>query len=262
MRQYLSPWIEHQAAFEHFTRDPMTIERSATALTMERARNCGLQPAVIDLINWVRWDGRMDISGATESDIVEAARCLAASFAADPLIPFFFPGDDWTCKQAATEFFSLLITARVALGMPVILLRHEGAIAGAVMGYDTRRPTWPDDLQARLSLLEQSNPQTARRFEIYEAASERHKPQLSHYYLGVIGISPSRQGTGSGGVLLRAFCERSDGDPDSTGTYLETGNPANVTFYEHFGFEKTGEAQLDSATHLFCFYRPRAGANA
>jgi GNAT superfamily N-acetyltransferase len=116
-------------------------------------------------------------------------------------------------------------------------------------------------LQAQFALLEQSDPRTARSFEIYDAASERHRPELSHYYLGVIGIDPGRQGKGGGGALLRAFCKRSDDDPDSAGTYLETANPTNVTFYEHFGFKLTGSDQLDSATQLFCFYRPKAGAN-
>lgn len=204
----------------------------------------------------------MDISGANESDIPGATRCLAAAFAADPLIPFLFPGDDAAHKQTGTEFFSLLMAARITLGMPVILLRHEGKITGAAMGYDTRRLSWPDDLQLQFSRLEQSNPQTAKSFEIYEAASERYKPQLPHYYLGVIGVDPSRQGIGGGGALLRAFCGQSDGDPRSAGTYLETGNPANVTYYEHFGFELTGKAQLDSATQLFCFYRRKAEADA
>jgi hypothetical protein len=113
----------------------------------------------------------MDISDATESDIPGTSRCLASAFAADPLIPFFFPGGDAAHKQATTEFFSLLIAARIALGMPVILLRDEGAIAGAAMGYDTRRLSWPSDLQAKFSTLEQSDPRTAKSFEIYEAAS-------------------------------------------------------------------------------------------
>lgn len=144
--------------------------------------------------------------------------------------------------------------------MPVILLRHGGAIAGVAMGYDTRRLPWPDVMQARLARLEQLNPQTAKSFESYDAASERHKPRFSHYYLGVIGVDPSRQRTGGGGILLKTFCERSDGDSQSAGVYLETANPGNVAFYRHHGFELSGAAELDSATQLYCLFRPKTGA--
>ena len=70
------------------------------------------------------------------------------------------------------------------------------------------------------------------------------------------------QVNGGGGALLRAFCERSDGDVESHGTYLETANHGNVAFYEHCGFKLSGEAALDSATQLYCLFRPKAGPAA
>jgi ubiquinone/menaquinone biosynthesis C-methylase UbiE/ribosomal protein S18 acetylase RimI-like enzyme len=55
-----------------------------------------------------------------------------------------------------------------------------------------------------------------------------------HYYILAVGVAPSEQGKGMGGVLLRSALRLADerGVP----CYLETASPRNVALYERLGF--------------------------
>ena len=70
--------------------------------------------------------------------------------------------------------------------------------------------------------------------EIYcEEVHERIIPGI-HWYLWGLGVKPSRQGQGIGGMLMRPVIERAD--VDRLPCYLETMNEKNVIFYEKYGF--------------------------
>lgn len=194
----------------------------------------------------------MQITAATSSDLDPAIDCLASAFAADPLTQFLFgPGPGY--RDRVSQFFSLLMRARLALDMPVLLARDAAAIHGGVMGYTTARPSWPKAIADEWDHFENSIPGLAERMAAYDAIAERFKPSLPHYYLGVIGVDPAMHGRGVGARLIQAFCARSVSDRLSCGVYLETANPANVPFYERAGFEITGQGRLGNAT-LWCLF--------
>jgi ribosomal protein S18 acetylase RimI-like enzyme len=78
------------------------------------------------------------------------------------------------------------------------------------------------------------------------ASLNRAKKALAigpYYYLSVLGVTPPQQGNGYGTKLLSALCARAD--REQRALYLETQTEANVSWYEHFGFETL--AQLGSA---------------
>ena len=61
------------------------------------------------------------------------------------------------------------------------------------------------------------------------------RPLRPHFYLGVLGVTPSRQGAGLGGVLVEPVlveCDRC-----GHVAHLESSNPRNLGFYERSGFE-------------------------
>ncbi|GAB4319283.1 MAG: GNAT family N-acetyltransferase [Promethearchaeota archaeon] len=64
---------------------------------------------------------------------------------------------------------------------------------------------------------------------------ERHAP-AGHAYFLAVGVDPPRQGKGIGGHLIRALLDRlsSVGAP----CFLDTTKPANVGYYERFGFTR------------------------
>ena len=67
-----------------------------------------------------------------------------------------------------------------------------------------------------------------------------------HWYLGMVGTRPERQGQGLGQALLAIGTDQTDaaGLP----CYLETGTEANVAFYSKRGFEVTGEGEAEGFT--------------
>lgn len=197
----------------------------------------------------------MQITAATASDIEPAVACLATAFAHDPITGFLLqtrPG----YRERVMQFFSLLMGARLALGMPVLVARDVDGIHGAAMGYTTARPEWPKRFSEAWDRFESAIPGMGERMAAYDEIAEKSKPAGPHYYLGVLGLDPALHGRGMGMRLLKSFCDRSATDPLSDGVYLETANPSNVGFYERAGFEVTGQGDLGSAT-LWCMFQPR-----
>jgi ribosomal protein S18 acetylase RimI-like enzyme len=195
----------------------------------------------------------MDIAAASLSEIDESVGCLAAAFAQDPITQFLLlPGPEYQARLA--QFFSLLMRARMALHMPVILARGTSGIQGAAMGYATTRPAWPDDLSKEWDRFEKGVPGLTERMAVYDEIAARGKPPGPHYYLGVIGIRPDVQGRGLGMQLLTSFCDLSMSDPLSSGVYLETASESNLRFYERAGFVETARGSMGRST-LWCMYR-------
>jgi ribosomal protein S18 acetylase RimI-like enzyme len=202
----------------------------------------------------------MDLVSAKLEDLAGAVDCLVPAFANDPLVLHFFPGEPGRRTGAAREFFTTLMVARVALNMPVIVLNDGEATIGAVMGYDTSRPTWPKAQMVKLDGLLRDWSGLSDRFDAYENLSKQFAPQEPHYYLGVLGVHPNRQGVGAGRTLITAYCRASDMDPVSSGTYLETASAENVAFYKRCGFDVTGSAAINTDVMLYCLFRPKQAA--
>lgn len=194
----------------------------------------------------------MQITAAIPSDLEPAVGCLAAAFAEDPITGFLLeagPG----YQARVTQFFSLLMGARIALGMPVLVARDAAGIRGAAMGYTTAAPPWPTSFADDWDRFEKAIPGLTERMALYDEIAAKSKPAVPHYYLGVIGMDPASHGLGMGAQLLKAFCELSAADPLSGGVYLETANPSNVKFYERAGFAQTGRGRMGNAT-LWCMF--------
>ena len=86
----------------------------------------------------------MKITAATPSDLDEAIDCLATAFAHDPITGFLLQtGSGY--RERVTQFFSMLMRARITLNMPVLVARDAAGIHGAAMGYTTESPAWPTD---------------------------------------------------------------------------------------------------------------------
>ncbi len=196
----------------------------------------------------------MKITTASHSDIDEAVGCLATAFAKDPITGFLLQtGEGY--RERVTQFFSLLMRARIALKMPVFVAQGANGIDGATMGYSTVRSEWPSGLTEEWVRFENSIPGVTDRMAIYDEVANKFKPPAPHYYLGVIGTDPALQGSGIGTQLLKAFCGVSAGDPLSSGVYLETAQASNLRFYERAGFAETGRGNLGDAT-LWCMFLP------
>lgn len=72
------------------------------------------------------------------------------------------------------------------------------------------------------------------------ANAARAHPTERHWYLVVLGVRPQFQGHRLGSGLMRVGLDHAD--RDRAPCYLETSAPANVAFYERFGFTVVDEA--------------------
>lgn len=202
----------------------------------------------------------MELVEARFSDIPTAVDCLVQAFAHDELVQYFFPGEPDSRMAGTREFFTILMTVRVELGMPAIILKDDGMIVGAVMGYDTNRPEWSKAQSDRWDAFTGSRGGLSERLDTYTQVAKRFEPREPHFYLGVLGVHPDRQGMGAGRILVDAYCRHSDADPSSTGTYLETVGEKNVRFYKRCGFDVAGSAMMDDGVMLHCLFRRKQEA--
>ena len=194
----------------------------------------------------------MKIVHAMPSDLDEAVSCLATAFGRDPITGYLLQtGSGY--RERVSQFFSILMRARLALDMPVFVARGDAGISGAAMGYSTARPEWPSKLNEEWERFEKAVPGMPERMSVYDEVVAKYKPSAPHYYLGVIGTHPDSHGLGIGTQLIKRFCEASAGDPLSSGVYLETAQASNLRFYERAGFSETGRGMLGSST-LWCMY--------
>lgn len=84
-----------------------------------------------------------------------------------------------------------------------------------------------------------------RRFADFAAHTEKfHQASapMPHYYLFALGVSPSAQGRGVGGLLLKEMLARIDAE--RAAAYLETQKEKNVGLYRKFGFEVTAQGEF------------------
>ena len=75
-------------------------------------------------------------------------------------------------------------------------------------------------------------------------AVERVHLRAPHYYLFAIGADPAQQGRGVGAALMEPMLARCDAE--RVPAYLESSNPANLTFYRRHGFVETCELRFGS----------------
>jgi ribosomal protein S18 acetylase RimI-like enzyme len=201
----------------------------------------------------------MKIEPGMAQHVPEAAEMLADAFASDPHMVYFFGGIPAQRHPLVREFFEILMSARVALSMPVFFTKLDGRIVGAIMGQDATRPDWLPEHAGLWSRFEAKQEGLVKRFNRQDEVVNHFKPKRPHYYIGVVGTHLAYQRQGIGSALIKHFCAASDTDKASSGTYIETANLLNVNYYQRLGFEPAGEAELDGMNKLWTLFRPTPG---
>ena len=181
---------------------------------------------------------------------------LCAAFHEYPVMRFVLndAGDDYD------EGLSLLIAyftdTRTSRGWPVLGVEEQGELQAAATLTPPFGAAESEALRQRyLKLFDQIGHKAMARYEAFTAATEPFKPDVPHYYLGLLGVRPQRQGRGYARLLLDAAHEISAGDTRSSGVVLTTETTKNVPLYEHFDYEVLGEAQVEDL-HTWLMFRP------
>lgn len=190
-----------------------------------------------------------DVVHAVAADLDAVARTLSAAFAADPVQQWLFePAAD--PDAARGRFFRFFVREYFELGHTYLLPGPKpGATpAGAALWAPPDRDTLrrDDRVGALLELVtadlgDDTIPRLGELARAHEA-----RPAVPHFYLGILGVDPDRQGEGLGEALIASVLETCD--RSGFVAHLESSNPRNIGFYERLGFETVESFRCGSAS--------------
>jgi GNAT superfamily N-acetyltransferase len=174
---------------------------------------------------------------------------LADAFHDDPVMKWWI--DDSERAAVLPRFFNVLLRELFLPNGEVYTT--DDLVGGALWGVPGR---WPidDERQAELApvWLEVLGSHAKGGYKLSSLLDEQH-PTDPHYYLGVLGVAPQRQGLGIGSALMEPLLTRcnSEGIP----AYLEATNPRNRDLYLRHGFEVRQELRLPDGPPLWLMWR-------
>ena len=194
------------------------------------------------------------------SHIEQAVDIFADAFTTDPLFEYIFSPSNQDYADCLREFFKFSCEVRYLLDWPMLGLQDDvGKIVGAAGVSLPGDTPWPQALtDIYRQLKEFTGPESAARFDKMAALADPLSPPQPFHELGVIGVLTGEQGHGYGGKLVQAVDQLSQDHPDSTGVYLWTQNPQNVTLYSRFGYNVTWKRAYSEKDKLYLWgmFRP------
>jgi GNAT superfamily N-acetyltransferase len=195
---------------------------------------------------------------AISSDVKPLAAVLARAFYDDPPSVWLLP-EPRTRQARLRRVFATIMRAEALRRRTVDVAWAGDEIAGGTIWLPPGH--WLPSLPAQLRTLPAYGFALGRSLGSGVALTQalaRVHPREPHWYLDTIGVDPAHQGRGVAGVLLRSRLRRCDADGQPA--YLESSKPANVPFYEHFGFEVKEIPELPAgAPVITVMWRPAAG---
>lgn len=190
------------------------------------------------------------------SDVPEVVDVLCESFFDYPVMRYVVgPAEDYSERLYTLVHF--FVMARVFRGETMLAIGDRGDLDGVALASLPGRSEVPPELrELRDEVWERLGDSARSRYEAFGAATGHFEVDAPHIHLNMIAVRIPRQGAGFGRMLLEGVHRLSLEDSTSSGVTLTTENPANVTLYEHFGYEVVGHAHVASELESWGFFRP------
>ena len=216
-----------------------------------------VQQKIADRDAWL--DG-LEIGALDASEIEEAVDIAARAMRDSPLTVAAF-GDD--PEQRRQMFRRFMGGAAGALGWEYNMLVARTA-DGAITGVCSAMPpggclSSPSKQLLLLPSLLSNGPHAAGRAMCWLGLWTRRDLEQRHWHLGPLAVEAHLQGMGVGSLLMKVFCAQMDAAREDA--YLEADKAINVRFYERFGFEVVGEAEILGVTNWFMLREARIERN-
>jgi GNAT superfamily N-acetyltransferase len=186
---------------------------------------------------------------AAPRELEAVARCLGRAFQTDPVTSYLFPSPEDRARRAWRFYLAVARELRPHGRVLTVEGLHGAAI------WRAPRPPRPGRLaQARSALrfLAVLGGSALRARGFFEALERAHV-RTPHWYLGVLGTEPARQGQGVGSTLLRPML--AECDAAGLPAYLESSKRENLPFYERHGFEVRGEVSVPGSPTVWPMLR-------
>ena len=196
------------------------------------------------------------VDRASAADVSPLSRALGAAFADDPVMSWLLPEATGRDARLSRLFATFLRGHFLRLGS---VWRAPDNSAAALWAPPGQAIVPPVRIARQLpAVFRTFGPRALRALRAFEHV-ERHHPKEPHWYLGVLGTRPDRQGRGVGSALLRPVLGRCDAE--GLPAYLESSKESNIAFYHRAGFRVLEELPLpDGGPPVWPMWRePRPG---
>jgi GNAT superfamily N-acetyltransferase len=193
------------------------------------------------------------------SQVREATRVLVRAFDDSPIMRHLMPGASLRARGTRRFFHASIVDA---LPFGEVWVASDGAsILGAMVWLPPGRyPPSPGRQLRQLAglwAIAPVAPRAVRRSLHYLRVVDRAHPKDEHWYLGLLGVDPSRQGGGIGTQLLGAVLPRIDAD--GRPAYLETDKERNIPYYARQRFAPRATVRPDEdGPPTWTMWRPPA----
>ena len=180
------------------------------------------------------------LRAARPDEARQLAGLLARAFADDIVLDWFLR--PWSRRRAAELFFARMLADALPhggvkvdqdFGACAVWLPPEAEPASGGMWAGLGTALW---------MLRIASPLRYARLEAVIRTSMEIHPKEKCYYLSFIATLPQARGRGLASALIGETLAQADAE--GMPAFLETADGAKVGYYERFGFELTGQAQL------------------
>ena len=197
----------------------------------------------------------MKIRKLTYNEKDQAVKVLAAAFKEYPVMRYILKDSKSDYPEHLEALVGFFCETRLTRNWPLMgVYSGQNLVAVAGINEPIFKP-WPEVLHEIYNRLEKVIGENAiQRMEAYEKVAGKYEPEITHYYLGIIGVLPGHQGKGYAKFLIEKLIEVSESDSNSHGISLSTEKKENIPIYEHFGFKVIGDADIEEL-HTWCMYR-------
>lgn len=120
--------------------------------------------------------------------------------------------------------------------------RDRPRLDGALIGFPPERMAAPPPSFHQIGLLLRQGLGATLRWGAVQTALAAIRPIEPHWTLAMVGVEPSRQGSGIGGALVARWIAGLAGSPAPA--WVETDRPELAAFYGRFGFELSARCEV------------------
>jgi len=204
---------------------------------------------------------KMKIRRLTYNEKHPAVEVLASAFQEYPVMRYILKDSNTNYPGHIEALVDFFCETRLTRDWPLLgVYSGQDLVAVAGINEPIFKP-WPEALHDVYNRLGKVIGKDAiQRMEAYERQASKYEPEITHYYLGIIGVLPDHQGKGYAKFLIERLIEMSESDPNSNGISLSTEKKENIPIYKHFGFNVMGDSDIEEL-HTWCMYRADKNSN-
>jgi ribosomal protein S18 acetylase RimI-like enzyme len=188
----------------------------------------------------------VEVLKATSQHTEPCAAALLLAFSNDPFVRWMFPDPEryLTYFGAVTRLFTV---SAIESSSAYLARDARGSAIWFPPGAPTDRSAVDDLMQA--GIVE------ARKAEVFGmlALIGGSHPKEDHWYLQLLGVDPSSQGSGYGSAMLEHSLRAVD--ESHLAAFLVSSNARNQPLYERFGFRVTQAVQAGASPSVWPMLR-------